>query len=76
MIKIVLVILEGRKIEFDFKCDENISPEKTKPKFLREKHDTNVTYFEVATSTVCLPRMMSCEVNIFIFLYPLLIIIK
>ncbi|XP_060881160.1 cation-independent mannose-6-phosphate receptor isoform X2 [Metopolophium dirhodum] len=59
---------KGRRIEFIFKCDENIAPEKTKPKFLNEENYQdktifpNIAYFEVATSAVCIPRIISCEV--------------
>jgi len=55
-----------------FKCDENIVPEKTKPTFLNEENyqdktiSPNIAYFEVATSAVCIPRMISCEVSIFL----------
>lgn len=58
-----LILVKGRRIEIVFKCNENIPPEKTKPEFLiEEKNDSNVAYFEVATSVVCIPRMTSCEV--------------
>jgi len=54
-----------------FKCDENIAPEYTIPKYLNDKYyqgktiPPNISYFEVATSAVCLPRIISCEVRIF-----------
>ncbi|XP_060841059.1 cation-independent mannose-6-phosphate receptor [Rhopalosiphum padi] len=59
---------KGRRIELIFKCDENIVPENTKPTFLNEENyhgkkiSPNIAYFEVATSAVCIPRMVSCEV--------------
>lgn len=65
--------LEGRRAEFIFTCDENIPPEKTQPKVLIEENDflnkqnvINVTYFEVATSLVCIPRQFTfqCEVSV------------
>lgn len=63
-------LIEGRRIEIVFKCNESITPEKTKPEFLNEdnypfnKKSSNVAHFEVATSTVCIPRITSCEVSI------------
>ncbi|XP_025206725.1 cation-independent mannose-6-phosphate receptor isoform X2 [Melanaphis sacchari] len=58
---------KGRRIELIFKCDENIAPENIQPKFLNEENYqskilSNIAYFEVATSAVCIPRMVSCEV--------------
>ncbi|KAF0758761.1 cation-independent mannose-6-phosphate receptor [Aphis craccivora] len=61
---------KGRRIEIIFKCDENIAPENIKPTFLNEENYQsknmypNIAYFEVATSVVCIPRMISCEVII------------
>ncbi|VVC44230.1 Hypothetical protein CINCED_3A025444 [Cinara cedri] len=56
---------KGRKIEIIFKCNETISPEKTKPEFISEENfknnSNNIAYFEVATSIVCIPRKELCE---------------
>lgn len=66
-----MISLEGKRIEIIFKCQENISVEDTKPKFLSENNyfnkANNIAYFEVATSVVCIPRITSCEVSIKLF---------
>lgn len=72
-----MTIFKGKRIEIDFKCNENVPPEKTKPEFLKEQYHQNITsnnilnvaYFEVATSTVCVPRSISCEVSILSFFF-------
>lgn len=67
-------MLEGRRTEFVFKCDESIPLEKTKPEFIVEENyyskqsSVNVAVFEVATSVVCLPRMTACEVSTLFFI--------
>lgn len=61
------LILEGKRIEIIFKCNESILVEDTKPVFLNEDNhlskSKNIARFEVATSAVCIPRITSCEVS-------------
>lgn len=37
--------------------------------YINKKNGPNIAHFEVATSTVCLPRIVFCEVSILILNY-------